>query len=60
MSILCVFGVFAVENAVDPLAGNEVLAAAVLDRLLHKCHVIDIKGRSYRLRELERIVRERR
>ena len=38
----------------------EVLATAVLDRLLHKCHVLDIKGRSYRLRELERTVRERR
>ena len=32
----------------------------VLDRLLHKCHVLDIKGRSYRLRDLERTVRERR
>ena len=44
----------------EVLAGDEVLATAVLDRLLHKCHVLDIKGRSYRLRELERLVRERR
>jgi DNA replication protein DnaC len=44
----------------EVLAGDEVLATAVLDRLLHKCHVLDIKGRSYRLRELERSVRERR
>jgi DNA replication protein DnaC len=44
----------------EVLAGDEVLATAVLDRLLHKCHVLDIKGRSYRLRELERTVRERR
>lgn len=44
----------------EVLAGDEVLATAVLDRLLHKCHVLDIKGRSYRLRELERNVRERR
>ncbi len=35
-------------------AGDEVLATAVLDRLLHKSHVLDIKGRSYRLRDLER------
>lgn len=35
------------------LAGDEVLAAAILDRLLHKSHVLNIKGRSYRLRELE-------
>jgi len=44
----------------EVLAGDEVLATAVLDRLLHKCHVLDIKGRSYRLRDLERTVRERR
>ena len=43
----------------EVLAGDEVLTTAVLDRLLHKCHVLDIKGRSYRLRELERTVRER-
>jgi DNA replication protein DnaC len=35
------------------LAGDEVLATAIHDRLLHKSHVLDIKGRSYRLRELE-------
>jgi DNA replication protein DnaC len=29
------------------------LAAAILDRLLHKAHVLNIKGRSYRLRDLE-------
>lgn len=36
------------------LAGDEVLATAILDRLLHRSHVLNIKGRSYRLRELER------
>lgn len=35
------------------LAGDEVLATAILDRLLHKSHVLDVKGRSYRLRDLE-------
>jgi DNA replication protein DnaC len=35
-------------------AGDEVLATAILDRLLHRCHVLNISGRSYRLRELER------
>ena len=33
--------------------GGEVLAAAILDRLLHRAHVLNIKGRSYRLRNLE-------
>jgi DNA replication protein DnaC len=37
----------------DVLAGDEVLATAILDRLLHKSHVMNIKGRSYRLRDLE-------
>ena len=36
------------------LAGDEILATAILDRLLHRSHVLNIKGRSYRLRELER------
>lgn len=38
------------------LAGDEVLATAILDRLLHRSHVLDIKGRSYRLRDLEHAV----
>jgi DNA replication protein DnaC len=38
------------------MAGDEVMTTALLDRLLHKCHVINIKGRSYRLKELERIL----
>ena len=37
----------------EVLAGDEVLATAILDRLLHKSHVLNIKGRSYRLRDLE-------
>jgi len=35
-------------------AGDEVLATAILDRLLHRSHVLNISGRSYRLRELDR------
>ena len=30
--------------------GDEVLAAAVLDRLLHHCEVIAINGNGYRLK----------
>lgn len=39
------------------LAGDEAMAAALLDRLLHHCHVFNIKGRSYRLRDLEAILK---
>ncbi|HZD71685.1 MAG TPA: IS21-like element helper ATPase IstB [Actinomycetes bacterium] len=47
----------AVKDWPEVLAGDEVMATALLDRLLHRCHVINIKGRSYRLRDLERLVR---
>jgi DNA replication protein DnaC len=43
----------AVRDWTELLAGDEALTAAILDRLLHKAHVINIKGRSYRLRDLE-------
>jgi DNA replication protein DnaC len=42
-----------VRDWTDLLAGDEVLATAILDRLLHRSHVLNIKGRSYRLRDLE-------
>jgi len=35
--------------------GDNVIAAAVLDRLLHHCTVINIKGESYRLKERRKI-----
>ena len=35
------------------LAGDEAPATAILDRLLHRCHVPDTLGRRYRLRDLE-------
>ena len=31
--------------------GDEVMATAMLDRLLHRCHVVNIQGASYRMRE---------
>ncbi|MEU6626100.1 IS21-like element helper ATPase IstB [Streptomyces litmocidini] len=34
--------------------GDEVLATAILDRLLHHCEVISINGPSYRLKAIER------
>jgi DNA replication protein DnaC len=44
-----------IQDWPEVLAGDEVLATAILDRLLHRCHVLNITGRSYRLRELERV-----
>jgi DNA replication protein DnaC len=40
-------------------AGNEVLATALLDRLLHHSQVMTISGRSYRLKDLEEILKSR-
>jgi len=40
----------------EVLAGDEVLATAILDRLLHRSHVLNISGRSYRLRDLEQAI----
>ncbi|MDZ3823024.1 MAG: IS21-like element helper ATPase IstB [Pseudoxanthomonas sp.] len=42
-----------VRDWTELLAGDEALAAAILDRLLHKANVLNIKGRSYRLRDLD-------
>jgi IstB-like ATP binding protein len=33
------------------LLGDEILATALLDRLLHHAEVISINGRSYRMKE---------
>jgi len=38
----------------EMLAGDDALATAILDRLLHHCHVVQIDGRSFRLREIEK------
>ena len=46
----------AIRDWTELLAGDEALTSAILDRLLHKAHVINIKGRSYRLRDLETIL----
>jgi DNA replication protein DnaC len=35
--------------------GDEVVASAILDRLLHHCTVINIKGESYRIKDRKRV-----
>ena len=29
--------------------GDEVMAAALIDRLVHHCHIVNIRGNSYRM-----------
>jgi DNA replication protein DnaC len=31
--------------------GDEVMAAALIDRLVHHCHLVTIRGNSYRIRQ---------
>ncbi len=50
---ICITSNKAIRDWPEMLAGDESLAAAILDRLLHASHVLNIKGRSYRLRDLE-------
>ena len=42
----------------EMFAGDEALATAILDRLLHHCHVLSIDGNSYRLKHLGQQVRQ--
>ena len=39
----------------DAVLGDEVMAAALIDRLLHHCHVVNIRGNSYRMREYQEL-----
>lgn len=47
-----------IRDWTELLAGDEVLATAILDRLLHRSNVLNIKGRSYRLRDLEAALKQ--
>ena len=31
--------------------GDDVMAAALVDRLVHHCHIVNIRGNSYRMRQ---------
>lgn len=33
------------------ILGDEVMAAALIDRLLHHCHIVNIRGNGYRMRQ---------
>ena len=34
----------------ERILGDEVMAAALLDRLLHRCRIVNIRGNSWRTR----------
>ena len=37
--------------------GDEVMAVALIDRLLHHCHIVNIRGNSYRMLEHRTLMR---
>ena len=37
--------------------GDEVMAAALIDRLLHHCQIVNIRGNSYRMRHHQDLLR---
>ena len=36
--------------------GDEVMAAALIDRLVHRCHIVNIRGNSYRMRDRQNLL----
>jgi DNA replication protein DnaC len=41
---LCITSNKAIKDWPEMLAGDEMITAALLDRLLHACHVLTIRG----------------
>ena len=39
------------------ILGDDVMAAALIDRVLHHCHLVNIRGNSYRMREHSELYR---
>ena len=36
--------------------GDDVMAAALIDRLVHHCHIVNIRGNSYRMRDRQNLL----
>ena len=36
--------------------GDEVMAAALIDRLVHYCHIVNIRGNFYRMRDHQNLL----
>ncbi len=41
----------------DDVLGDEIMAAALIDRLLHRCHMVNIRGNSSRMRAHQNLLR---
>lgn len=47
-----------IKDWVDVFAQDEMATTAILDRLFHKAHIFNIDGRSYRLKDLNKLIEE--
>ena len=50
----CPMGRSPEEGVVDEwgeVFGDDVMASALIDRLVHHCHIVNIRGNSYRMRQ---------
>ena len=56
---ICITTNKGIKDWPETFAGDEVLATAILDRLLHTSHVLNVKGRSYRLKDLEESLKQK-
>ena len=46
-------------SAWDEVFSDLTIASAILDRILHHCQVISIKGENYRLKERKELMKEK-
>lgn len=51
--LACGHAADALDDMIGEAVRDEISAHVFLDRLLHRAHVLNIKGRSYRLRDLQ-------
>jgi len=49
-----------VRECVHIFAEDEMATTAILDRILHRVHLFNIDGKSYRLKDLELVIRGKR
>ena len=43
-------------NQDGAVLGDEVMAAALIDRLVHHCHIVNIRGNSYRMKDHQNLL----
>ena len=58
LALGCAHAAEQLGDVLDGAVAKEIAPHAFLDRLLHRSHVLNIKGRSYRVHDLEAVLKE--